>query len=160
MHISDSSEGTFPLEREILWIEDSYFSQKQQFELQNTLIIDLLITTTYNFHFTRHSIIDWSHANYLWITVMFLSIVWTLILMAPIHFTASEYYSLCNSVCWIKIKCVGQKWKFVPLNVLNQAVKPTPAQAPVSSLLCERWEHIVAWSSPLHRWGWADCHAD
>ncbi len=28
---------------------------------------------------------DWSHVDYLWIIVMFLSAVWTLILMAPIH---------------------------------------------------------------------------
>ncbi len=28
---------------------------------------------------------DWSGVDYLWIIVMFLSAVWTLILMAPIH---------------------------------------------------------------------------
>ncbi len=28
---------------------------------------------------------DWSHMDYLWIIVMFLSAVWTPILMAPIH---------------------------------------------------------------------------
>ena len=39
--------------------------------------------------FTRHSLIDWSHVDYLWIIVMFLSAVWTLILTAPIHCRAS-----------------------------------------------------------------------
>ncbi len=28
---------------------------------------------------------DWSGVDYLWIIVMFLSAVWSLILMAPIH---------------------------------------------------------------------------
>jgi len=28
---------------------------------------------------------EWSGVDYLWIIVMFLSAVWTLILMAPIH---------------------------------------------------------------------------
>ncbi len=28
---------------------------------------------------------DWSHKDYLWIFVMFISAVWTLILTAPIH---------------------------------------------------------------------------
>ncbi len=28
---------------------------------------------------------DWIHVDYLWIIVMFLSAVWTHILMAPIH---------------------------------------------------------------------------
>ncbi len=28
---------------------------------------------------------DWSHVDFLWIIVMFLSAVWTLILTAPIH---------------------------------------------------------------------------
>ncbi len=32
---------------------------------------------------------DWSGVDYLWIIVMFLPAVWTLILTAPIHCTAS-----------------------------------------------------------------------
>ncbi len=32
---------------------------------------------------------DWSGVDYLWIIVMFLSAVWTLFLMAPIHCRAS-----------------------------------------------------------------------
>ncbi len=42
----------------MLWTEDSYF----------TMLID-----------------DWSGVDYLWIIAMFLSAVWTLILMAPVH---------------------------------------------------------------------------
>ncbi len=37
------------------------------------------------FHFTRHWLMDWRRVDYLWITVMFLSAVWTLIPTAPIH---------------------------------------------------------------------------
>ncbi len=32
---------------------------------------------------------DWSHVDYFWIIVMFLSAVWTLILTAPIHYSVS-----------------------------------------------------------------------
>ncbi len=32
---------------------------------------------------------DWSHVDYLWIIVMFLSAVWILILTAPIHYRES-----------------------------------------------------------------------
>ncbi len=35
-------------------------------------------------HFTRHELFDWSHVDYLWIIVMFLSAVWTIILTAII----------------------------------------------------------------------------
>ncbi len=34
---------------------------------------------------------DWSHVDYLWIIVMFLSAVWTLILMVPIDRRESIY---------------------------------------------------------------------
>ncbi len=37
------------------------------------------------FYFIRHSLMDWSHEDYLWIILMFLSAVWTLVLMVPIH---------------------------------------------------------------------------
>ncbi len=56
----------------MLWIEDSYFSRKQQFEVKNVLIIDLFITLVDKLH-------------YLGIIVMFLSVFWTLILTKPIH---------------------------------------------------------------------------
>ncbi len=68
----DSRQDYFFLEKEMLWIEDSYFSRKQQFEVKNVLIIDLFITLVDRFH-------------YLWIIVMFLSVFWTLILTKPIH---------------------------------------------------------------------------
>ncbi len=32
---------------------------------------------------------DWTHVDFLWIVVMFLSAVWTLILAAPIHYSGS-----------------------------------------------------------------------
>ncbi|XP_050982191.1 transmembrane protein 254 isoform X1 [Labeo rohita] len=37
----------------------------------------------------RCELMDWSGVNYLWITVMYLSAVWTLILTAPIHYRGS-----------------------------------------------------------------------
>ncbi len=42
---------------------------------------------------------DWTGVDYLWIIVMFLSMVWTLILMAPIHFRGSideQVMSICQ----------------------------------------------------------------
>ncbi len=42
---------------------------------------------------------DWSHVDYLWIIVVFLLAVWTLILMAPIHYRGSTYEQVisCNA---------------------------------------------------------------
>ncbi len=36
-------------EKAKLWIEDSYFSQKQRFEVQNILMVDLFLTNTHSF---------------------------------------------------------------------------------------------------------------
>ncbi len=66
----DSDEMTFYLEKAIFQIEDSWF--------MNSLKLKMLKNT-------RHSLMDWSHDDYLCIIVMFLSAVWTLILLAPIH---------------------------------------------------------------------------
>ncbi len=44
----NSDETTFSQDKLVLWIEDSYFSWKQQFEVKNVLMINLLIT---NIHF-------------------------------------------------------------------------------------------------------------
>ncbi len=69
----------------MLWIEDSYFSRKQKFEVTNVLIIDLFI-----------SLVDKLH--YLGIIVMFLSVFWTLILTKPIHSKLEDPLAskLCN----------------------------------------------------------------
>ncbi len=40
----DSDKLTFSLEKAVFWMENSYFSQKQQFEVKNVLMIDLFIT--------------------------------------------------------------------------------------------------------------------
>ncbi len=37
---------TFLLEGAILWIEDMHFSRKQQIEIKNTLMMDLILTNT------------------------------------------------------------------------------------------------------------------
>ncbi len=49
----------------------------------NALMVDLFLTNTQLF--ASQDIMDWSHVDYLWIIVMFLTTVWTLILTAPIH---------------------------------------------------------------------------
>ncbi len=46
--------------------------------------MDLLLTNMQLFT-SQDMLLDWGHVGYLWIIVMFLSAVWTLILMAPIH---------------------------------------------------------------------------
>ncbi len=68
-------------EKAKLWIEDSYFSQKQRFEVQNILMVDLFLTNT---QLLASQDINW-WTGVVWIIVMFLSAVWTLILTAPIH---------------------------------------------------------------------------
>ncbi len=60
---------------------DLYFSQKPQFKIKNILMMNL---------FHKHKQLSTSQdVNWLtgvvWIIVMFLSALWTLILMAPIH---------------------------------------------------------------------------
>ncbi len=57
---------------------ESYFSWKQGFEVKHALMVLFLINT-------RHSFMDLSRVDSLWIIVMFVSAVWTLILTAPIH---------------------------------------------------------------------------
>ncbi len=39
----DSDKTTFSLEEALLWIMDSYFSQKQRFEVKNILMMDLFL---------------------------------------------------------------------------------------------------------------------
>ncbi len=53
------------------------------------LCSEWVVSTNTAFHFSRHSLMDWSCVGYLRIIVMFLSAVWTLILTAPIHCSAS-----------------------------------------------------------------------
>ncbi len=61
------------------------FSYKQRFEVKNVLMMDLFLTNMQLF--TSQDINWWT--GVVWIIVMFLSAVWTLILMAPIHCRAS-----------------------------------------------------------------------
>ncbi len=68
-------------EKAKLWIEDSYFSQKTRFEVQNILMVDLFLT---NMQLLASQDVNW-WSGVVWIIVMFLSAVWTLILTAPIH---------------------------------------------------------------------------
>ncbi len=42
--LPDSDKMTFSLEISILWIEDSHFIWKQQFEVKNVLMMDLFLT--------------------------------------------------------------------------------------------------------------------
>ncbi len=53
-----SDETTFSLEKAILWIEDSYFSQKQRFEVKWVLMMDLYLTNMQIF--TSHDVNWWT----------------------------------------------------------------------------------------------------
>uniref|UniRef100_A0A8C1DY79 Transmembrane protein 238a n=2 Tax=Cyprinus carpio carpio TaxID=630221 RepID=A0A8C1DY79_CYPCA len=46
---------------------------------------------------------DWSHVDYFWIIVMFLSAVWTLILTAPIHSRGSTVNMACAGLKHCKV---------------------------------------------------------
>ncbi len=78
----------FSLQKAILWMEDSYFKQKQQFQVKKFLIMDLFLTNTKLF--TSQDINCWT--GEVWITCRlfpcFYQLFW-LILTAPIHFRAS-----------------------------------------------------------------------
>ncbi len=51
---SDSEEITLSLEKAILWIEDTYFSQKQQFEVKILMSYDEFVYYKQGtFYFTR-----------------------------------------------------------------------------------------------------------
>ncbi len=54
-------------------------------EVEHFLVIDLFLTNTQHFTSNDMDRLDWSHVDYLWIIVIFLSAVLTLILTAPIH---------------------------------------------------------------------------
>ncbi len=64
-------------------MEDSYFNQKQKFEVKNILMMDLFLTNTQ--FFTSQNVNWWT--GIMWIIVMYLLAVFirTLILTAPIH---------------------------------------------------------------------------
>ncbi len=82
--VRDNRRCTFSLEEALLWIMDSYFGQKELFEVKSVLIMDLFLPNT---QLLSSQDVNWwtGGVDYLWIIVMFLSAVWTLILTAPIH---------------------------------------------------------------------------
>ncbi len=67
------------LEEALFWIMDLYFGQKQPFTVKIYLNDGVVAYKQAAFHITR------SCVDYLWIIVMFSSVVRTLILTAPIH---------------------------------------------------------------------------
>ncbi len=44
----DSVEMTFLLAKAILWVEDSYFSWKQQFDVRNIIMMELWMNYSFN----------------------------------------------------------------------------------------------------------------
>ncbi len=44
--VRDNTRWTFSLEEALLWIMDSYFSQKQWFKVKNILMMELFLTNT------------------------------------------------------------------------------------------------------------------
>ncbi len=71
----------FSLEKAVLWIKYRYILAKSNdLKLKNVILMDLFIT---NMQLLTSQDINW-WTGVVWI-MMFLSTVWTLILMAPIH---------------------------------------------------------------------------
>ncbi len=67
-------------------LQDLHFGWKWRFEVKHVLMMNFdWWTNTNMFCITRCESMDWSHVDYLWIILMFLSAVWTLILTAPIQ---------------------------------------------------------------------------
>ncbi len=102
----DSEEITFPLET-TLWIMDSYFSQKQWFEVKTT---DLFLTNT---QLLSSQDVNW-WTGVVWIIVMFLSAVWThsdgTHSLQRIHWWASDtFLQICSdeetnsSLSWVTL---------------------------------------------------------
>ncbi len=91
--VRDNRRWTFSLEEALLWIMDSYFSWKQWFEVKNLLMMDL-------FQLLASQDVNW-WTGVVWISCgllwCFLSAVWTLNLMAPIHCRASMVTHTQNS---------------------------------------------------------------
>ncbi len=69
----------FLLEKAILWIEGSYFSRKQWFEVKKKCVSGGFVS------YKHAEDINW-WTGVVWIIVMFLSADWTLLLTAPIHY--------------------------------------------------------------------------
>ncbi len=103
----DNRRCTFSLEEELLWIMDSYFSLKWQFEVKNVLGYIHTWRLFWSCQRLFYIIILWSKPHFqksiflqlrasfqvekkfIMIKNMFLSAVWTLVLTAPIHCRAS-----------------------------------------------------------------------
>ncbi len=66
--------------------EECYIMDRGSNSLNEVLMMHLFHSDTqFSLHKTLIDELDWSGVDYLWIIVMFLSVVWTLILTAPIH---------------------------------------------------------------------------
>ncbi len=74
-----NNECMMPLNRGLV------FRHKPQFKVKNILMMDFFLTNTQLL--ALHDVNWWT--GVVWIIVMFLSVVWTLILTAPIHRRAS-----------------------------------------------------------------------
>ncbi len=77
--VRNNRRWTFLLEEALLWIVDLYFGLEQRFEFKN-ILMDLFLTNSFSLHKTLTDGLEWCG-----LLVMFLSVVWTLILTAPIH---------------------------------------------------------------------------
>ncbi len=103
----------------IVWIEKSYFSKKQWFEVNN-------ININNNNNLDELSLINiqlfstpWSGVDNLWIIVMFLSAVWTLILTAPIQCRASIDEQVMQ--CYISPNLMKKQWILDGLRVSSES---------------------------------------
>ncbi len=116
---------SFSLAKAIIWIENSYFRQKQWFNHVKTPWCTAFVLTNTHLFILRD--INW---RFLWIIVMFLSTVWTLILTAPIHCRGSNatFLQICSheepnsSISWmVGVHCFNI-WENYSVNVHSGVV--------------------------------------
>ncbi len=126
---------TFSLNETLLWITNSNYCRKQWFKCLNNGFV------CYNhaaFYFTRCSLMDWSHVDYLWVIVMFLSAVWThsdgTHSLQRIHWWARDImFNFSKSVLMQSSLIFG--WT-IPLKTVYWKVNPFLDA-------CTRWCHVI-----------------
>ncbi len=105
----DSDKTTFSMEKVILWLEHSHFSQNQKFEVKNVLIMDLFVTNTQLFALQDVN----------WWTGVTCGLLWCfyqlfgLILTAPIHCRGSIAEQVMECYISPHSSSFGMAWGWV-----------------------------------------------
>ncbi len=133
----DSDEMTFSLEKAILWIEDSHFSQKQRFKVKRVLMMDLFITNIWSFslHMMLIDGLEWCGLLWCFYQLFGLSFWWHPFtaedpLVSMQHFSKSdEETSSSTSQISVNLQQIFIFGWTIPLrskNIWNGASSPTP----------------------------------